>query len=264
MTHASQPSQASPSFLLSKLALTVFFLPNMIMIYRISGTDSGTDSGVPMPVQTRVPRGRRGARGRRCALPGGLSPAGTPGKKPAQRADGVLNAGPAGDDGLKFAKGSPCPMLATALGPIRPCVKAVTEKGLRGVVALQCGSNHTERMSTQLLSYPTGLSAQQIAVAGRDDEIPCRYPPGRRSIKFTECCVCNSANGNTPEELTIHYNHQQSFFRILRCSSFMRLCTVYLCTTDIQSVMEQSMLRLSAAGSQLLTPSQSSHSSIYY
>ena len=165
---------------------------------------------------------------------------------------------------LKFAKGSPCPMLVTALGPIRPCVKAVTEKGLRGVVALQCGSNHTERMSTQQPSYPTGLSAQQIAVAGRDDEIPCRYPPGRRSIKFTKCCACNSANGNIPEELTIHYNHQQSFFRILRCSSFMWLCTVHLCTTDIQSVMEQSMLRLSAAGSQLLTPSQSSHSSIYY
>ena len=72
----------------------------MIMIYRISGTDSGTDSGVPMPVQTRAPRGGRGARERRRALSGGLSPAGAPCQKPAQRADGVLNAGPAGDDGL--------------------------------------------------------------------------------------------------------------------------------------------------------------------
>ena len=48
-----------PMLLLWRLALTVFFFPNMIRIYRISGTDSdsGTDSGVPMPVQTRVSRG---------------------------------------------------------------------------------------------------------------------------------------------------------------------------------------------------------------
>ena len=72
----------------------------MIMIYRISGTDSGTDSVVPMPVQTRVSRRGRGARERRCALSGGLSPAGAPGKERAQRADGVLNAGPGGDDGF--------------------------------------------------------------------------------------------------------------------------------------------------------------------
>ena len=43
----------------------------------------------------------RGARGRRRALSGGLSQAGAPGQKPAQRADGVLNAGPTGDDGLR-------------------------------------------------------------------------------------------------------------------------------------------------------------------
>ena len=97
MTHASQPM-----LLLWRLALTVFFFPNMIRIYRISGTDSdsGTDSGVPMPVQTRIPRGGRGARGQRRALSGGLPRAGAPGKKRARRADEVLNAGPAGDDGL--------------------------------------------------------------------------------------------------------------------------------------------------------------------
>ena len=77
-----------------------FFSPNMIMIYRIYGTDSGTDSGVPMPVQTRVSRGGRGARGRLCALSGGLSRAGAPGKKRAQRSDGVLNAGPGGTTDL--------------------------------------------------------------------------------------------------------------------------------------------------------------------
>ena len=165
---------------------------------------------------------------------------------------------------LKFAKGSPCPMLVTALGPIRPCVKAVTEKGLRGVVALQCGSNHTERMSTSITMPHRPHGPAKLLWRGP----MTRYRAGTRrgdiQWQFIICCACNSANGNTPEELTIHYNHQQSFFRILRCSSFMRLCTVHLCTTDIQSVMEQSMLRLSAAGSQLLTPSQSSHSSIYY
>ena len=86
---------------------SVFFFPNMIRIYRISGTDSdsGTDSGVPMPVQTRIPRGGRGARGKRRALSGGLPRAGAPGKKRARRADEVLNAGPAGDDGFR---GSVC------------------------------------------------------------------------------------------------------------------------------------------------------------
>ena len=105
MTHASQcPANASQCPMALRLALTVFFFPNMIRIYRISGTDSdsGTDSGVPMPVQTRIPRGGRGARGQRRALSGGLPRAGAPGKKRARRADEVLNAGPAGDDGLKL------------------------------------------------------------------------------------------------------------------------------------------------------------------
>ena len=53
-----------------------------------------------MPVQTRVSSGRREAGARRCALSGGLFQTGAPGKKRAQRADRVLDAGPGGDDGL--------------------------------------------------------------------------------------------------------------------------------------------------------------------
>ena len=59
--------------------------------YGFRCSDANSDAGIALVA---------GARGRRCAFSGGLCRAGAPGKKRAQRAGGVLNAGPAGDDGF--------------------------------------------------------------------------------------------------------------------------------------------------------------------